>query len=162
FKSWWDEKYFYADGNYRPLYTVYLKLHKAKADLDHIETLCNCLRLGELFGDLLLSERSLSRTKRKKKSSTSTPPLEEMKLDEALAMASKAESLNKAIGEAFDKVPETVMEMRERFRSPVGLAFNEFFLPHILHFCWSRGKKVDIWGSFFLLVVTEYMKSACD
>jgi hypothetical protein len=133
FKNWWDEKYFYADGHHRPLYNVYLKLDKAGADLDHIEAFCNCLRLGDLFGDLLLSKR----TKSKRKS---------------LAIESRAEKLNKAIAEAIDGV-------EQRFRSPLGAALNEFFLPHILHVCWSRGKKVDMWGSFFLLVVTEYMKS---
>jgi len=86
-----------------------------------------------------------------------------MKLGEALALESKVESLSKALAEVLDEIEEATLELRRLGNgSPLLLALDEFFLPHLFHSCWSRGKKVDLWGSFFLLIVTEYMRSACD
>jgi hypothetical protein len=108
---------------------------------------------------------ALSRTKRKKQSNTSkrTLPLQEMKLGEALSMAAAADSLLKAALESLEEIDEIVTEMRKRFKGSVLFpALEEFLLPHIFRRYWSRGKKVDMWGAFFLLIVTEYMKTVCD
>ena len=51
--------------------------------------------------------------------------------------------------------------MAQRFRlSPFMPALLEFHVPELIQHALSRsgGNKLDSWGSFFLLEVTEYMK----
>lgn len=122
FDEWWNNTYLHTTEHYAALYRVFFKLHEAEADLDTIERLCRYLRLGDLFVNLILSER----TKGKGKS---------------LRLDLDDKELIEGLGEAF------------------GVAFSEFLIPHLLHTCWSRGRKVDIWGSLFVLLVTEYMRS---
>jgi hypothetical protein len=160
FKTWWNEKYFYADGHYRPLHNVYAKLHKAGADLDNVETFSNCLRYGDT---VLASLLALATPARKYQRIKHNFPLT-MRLGEALALETEVESLKKRrdeiINETLSKIVESMQEMRQRFEKSALLpAMEEFHLPDIFQSHFSRGRKPDLWGSFFLLAVTEHMKS---
>ena len=106
---------------------------------------------------------ALNRTKPKKQSHhLKRIPLKEMKLGQALGMAAEADRLLKAALDGLEAFDEIVTEMKKPFKGSVLFAaLEEFLLPHIFRRYWSRGKKVDMWGAFFLLIVTEYMKTVC-
>jgi hypothetical protein len=163
FTSWWNDRIFQNTGPYARLRAVYAELTMAGADPNHIKTLCSSLELGDLLSDLFFDMVARHRSQRPKKPHNSKRvALGQMKLGDVLALVAEADSLRTATADVLEEIDQTVTEMRERFKGwLVFPALEEFLLPHILRQYWSRGKKVDLWGTFFLLIVTEYLKGAC-
>src|SRR5262249_1408818 len=156
FDQWWNEKYFHTTGSWGPLYQIYKTFHERGADLNRINVFCGCL----LFGDraTFLARATKGPRKRNRQPSKDTAPL---RLNEALALEAEIQTQMVEAKKALQETKQKFMEEMRRVggNSPLYPALEEFNIPDTLQF--GKGRKGDDWGSFFLLAVTEHMKTAC-
>ena len=161
FQVWWNDKYLSTDGKFGPLYRIYRELHRAGVDLGHIDTLCQLFEIG----DSITLALNVSRTPRKRKHVRTRPAsteISDLHLNEALALEEKFEESRKSILVALSEADGKLHWMAQSFtQSPLMPALLKFHLLDFLLGQWrlsKRGSKSDSWGSFFLLLTTEYLK----
>jgi hypothetical protein len=155
FETWWNGKYLYNyDSRYQSLYKALKKLYDRGAPIHcihELDILGCCLILGDTWTTGI--DNSWPRRKRNHRSTSSPAPLH---LNDSLNLQTKVEGALNGLRDAVDDI-ET---MARRFqRSPLLAALLEFHVPQLVqHGLPRKGDKLDSWGSFFLLAVTEYMK----
>lgn len=157
FLTWWHSKYFLTNDKYRPLYRIYEELHRSGASLDSIDMLIGILSLGDSITAMLRG--SGARPKRRHvRTRHVLPEISDLRIGEVLTLDQKAKQSWKSLLEVLSKVDKTLHEFAQSFtRSPA--------LPALLKFCvldqfrfTKVGQRSDLWGSFFLLLVTEYLR----
>ena len=172
FDIWWNNTHFRSEGPFRSIYDSFKGLYEIGARLyqiQDIDTLGKCLVLGDIWAADIDNDNSSTRRKRNHHKMRSFAPLSP---DEALLKAEieelkaeieklKAENVyRKLLLDTVRAGEKGLQEMAQRFRlSPLVPALLEFHVPDLIQHTLSRmGSKLDSWGSFFLLSVTEYMK----
>lgn len=155
FEQWWDENHFYTAT---PLYQIYRRLHVAGANLSFVDFLCHCLRLGDGLLTPVRQARAVWRAKLKRERSKEWAVLRRLG-----PLESKKELENLQADR-----PTLIAEQQEKFRQleKYLLRFRKLLgFSLILHeYGWSqllqrRGRNADTWGSFFLLALTEHLKT---
>lgn len=154
FKTWWDHKYFSTDGRHKSVYRVYKELHQAGADLDDIDRLCRCFLYGESVSHQLKDVRFHRKRTRLRTARTAS-----LHLDEVLTAVENYEKAWDSAYVALEDLETVLRDSAQRSQSVFLPALLEFHLRSASQLCFANvGRKPDLWGSFFLLVVTEYMK----
>jgi hypothetical protein len=173
FDIWWKARYFYPEGNHKPLYSCLKKFHERGATLyqiQEIDTLGGYLIIGDMWATDIDNNNSSIRRKRSHHAMRSFAPLrpyeaflkaeiEELKAEIENLKAAK-ENYRKLFIHAVEAGEKGFQEMAQRFQPSFLMpALMEFHVPDLIQHAFSRsGRKFDSWGSFFLLGVTEYMK----
>jgi hypothetical protein len=158
FLSWWEPRYFFTTGKHESLYRIYEELHGHGVDLNDIDMLSHILLLGDSITFTLNSSRR--RPKRKHvRTKHPLPKLSDLHLSEVLALAEQSERRRKSLFAALGEADKMLHEVAQSFtRSPLLPALLEFHLLDLFRLS-KVGQKSDSWGSFFLLLVTEYFKN---
>lgn len=166
--NWWASKYFYTDGKHKPLYCIYGELEGHGFNLDDIDMLCQILTLGDsITTSELNGSRTRPKTRRHVRTRHALPPLSDIHLSEVKALADEAEQGRKSLFVTLSYVDKKLHELAqhktldELAPLPVIPALLEFNLLDRCRFS-KVGQKSDLWGSFFLLLVTEYFKNESD
>jgi hypothetical protein len=171
FDIWWNDTHFRTIGPLGVIHRLLEKLYKRGATLrqiQEIDTLGKCLIMGDIWATEI--DNSLIRRKRSHHAARSFAPLcpdeaflkaeiEELKV-EIERLKAEIEGYRKLLIHAVETEEKGLQEIAQRFqRTPLIPALLEFHVPDVIqHTLSRRGSKLDSWGSFFLLAVTEYMK----
>lgn len=149
FDTWWTENYFYKLGQHKLLWKTLGGLsYRNRASVDFIRDID---ALGKLliYGDTVTAETadSLEPRRRRHRANKAPTPLPSVATLGWLAKFAIVQQ-------------EQLYQFIKRFGAPVALpALLEFqLLPAIHNTLSRRGDKLDSWGSFFLLAVTELME----
>src|SRR6266478_653361 len=172
--TWWNDKYFYITGPRELVYPSLKKLFDRGVTLhqiQEIDLLGGALVMGDLWAFDIDNSASSIRRKRNHHKMRSFAPfcLDEAFLAEIEQLKSeteaKKESYRKLLLDTVRTWENNIQVMMPRcfWLSPLLPALCEFLVPDLIqHTLSRRGSKLDSWGSFFLLAVTEYMKQELD
>lgn len=168
FDIWWNNTRFHTTGPWKPIHDLLHKLFERGATLrqiQDIDLLGGCLIIGDMW--TFDSDKNNSSMRPKRDHHASRPfalllPNDAVLEAEIEKLKAKKKGYQKLLMHAVELGEKAIHEIARKYQTvPLLPALLEFHVPDLIQHALSRrGSKLDSWGSFFLLPVTEYMKQA--